>query len=398
MKSLAIALLAAFAAPAFAAGALAPDPIVIDLREHLAAADEARLQGDAWKRWADDYSRDMRTSMNSLFANRVVSHQLVKGAPYSARIVTELNQPLTDGNVISHRHEGMVYRDAEGRTREETLADGKRTSVVINDPVDNKHWVLMPDFKRAIESPGRKVKEARVKNKQVVKVDGRQIRIEDGSVFVDGKEVTDTVVVKSKSGKEIRVENGKVTIDGKEVAEAGADGHRHVIVRTIDLPEGRREEVRVQVVRPGEAFELPPVAPPAPPTPPAPPDPPALAPPPPVPPVPPIPGVQTMRFESPARLGKGVTTSLGTKDIEGVKAEGKQTTWTIPAGEIGNRSPIGITSESWYSPELKVTVYARYNDPRTGESIYRLAGLKRGEPAPDLFKVPADYEVRARGK
>jgi hypothetical protein len=96
------------------------------------------------------------------------------------------------------------------------------------------------------------------------------------------------------------------------------------------------------------------------------------------------------------KLGKGVTTSLGAKDMEGVKAEGKRTVWTIAAGEIGNRNPIQVTSESWYSPDLQVTVYSRYNDPRTGESIYRLAGIKRGDPAADLFRVPADYRVRDR--
>ena len=41
-----------------------------------------------------------------------------------------------------------------------------------------------------------------------------------------------------------------------------------------------------------------------------------------------------------------------------------------------------------------MTVYSRYNDPRTGESIYRLAGIRRAEPAADLFKVPADYSVK----
>jgi hypothetical protein len=149
-------------------------------------------------------------------------------------------------------------------------------------------------------------------------------------------------------------------------------------------------------------MDLPPgFAPPVPPTPPTPPTPPnmAFAPPhPPIPPVPPIPGVQTMRFENIGNLGKGVTAELGSKDFDGVKAEGKRTTWTIPAGEIGNRNPINVTSESWYSPELQVTVYSRYNDPRTGESIYRLAKIKRGEPSADLFRVPADYEIRGRGR
>jgi hypothetical protein len=109
-----------------------------------------------------------------------------------------------------------------------------------------------------------------------------------------------------------------------------------------------------------------------------------------------MPGISTLRFESTARLGKGVTTNLGAKEFDGVRAEGKSTTWTIPAGEIGNRNPINILSETWYAPELQVTVYSRYADPRTGESIYRLAGIRRGEPAADLFTTPEGYEVKDR--
>jgi hypothetical protein len=53
-----------------------------------------------------------------------------------------------------------------------------------------------------------------------------------------------------------------------------------------------------------------------------------------------------------------------------------------------------ITSERWFSPELHVVVYAKTSDPRSGDTIYRLANLKRGEPPADLFKVPADYKIR----
>jgi hypothetical protein len=399
MKRLTLATLVAAACAHGPASAQEYAPFALEVHELMAPADDARMQADAWKRWAEDFSREMRTSMGALYSNRVMSHRLVKGAPYSARIVTELNRPLADGNVISHKHEAAVYRDGEGRTRQETIVEGgKRTSIVIDDPVDQKHYLLVPERKRAIETTVR-MRGAKIKDKALVKVDGKTIRIENGKVFVDGKEATDTVVMKSRSGKEVRVENGKVTIDGKDVEDIAGNAMRHVEVRTVEAPEGTREEVRVQVVRPGDSFELPPgVAPPAPPVPPAPPRSGVAPPPPPVPPVPPIPGVQTMRFEGVGKLGKGTTASLGTKEIEGVKAEGKQTTWTIPAGEVGNRNPINITSESWYSPDLQVTVYSRYNDPRTGESIYRLAGIKRGEPGTDLFKVPPDYEVRGRNR
>jgi hypothetical protein len=85
---------------------------------------------------------------------------------------------------------------------------------------------------------------------------------------------------------------------------------------------------------------------------------------------------------------------LGTKEFDGITADGTQTTHTIPAGEIGNEKPIVITSERWFSPEYNIVVYAKQSDPRTGDTIYRLANFKRGEPPADLFKVPSDYKAK----
>ena len=88
-------------------------------------------------------------------------------------------------------------------------------------------------------------------------------------------------------------------------------------------------------------------------------------------------------------------TSLGSRDFDGVRADGTRTTWTIPAGQIGNEKPIEIYSERWYSPDLILVVHARHVDPRSGERVYRLEGIKRDEPPADFFKVPADFEMRA---
>jgi hypothetical protein len=46
------------------------------------------------------------------------------------------------------------------------------------------------------------------------------------------------------------------------------------------------------------------------------------------------------------------------------------------------------------APDLDVVVYAKTSDPRAGETTYRLANVRRGEPPADLFKVPADYRTR----
>jgi hypothetical protein len=85
---------------------------------------------------------------------------------------------------------------------------------------------------------------------------------------------------------------------------------------------------------------------------------------------------------------------LGTREIEGIKAQGKSRSYEIPAGEVGNRNPIVVTSETWYAPELQVTVLTRRTDPRTGERSWRMANVKREEPAAALFSVPPDYAVK----
>jgi hypothetical protein len=85
--------------------------------------------------------------------------------------------------------------------------------------------------------------------------------------------------------------------------------------------------------------------------------------------------------------------SLGTRQIEGVSAEGTRITSTIPAGQIGNLNPINMVTERWFSKELQMAVLITRRDPRSGETVYRLTNIVRVEPPPDLFTVPSDYRV-----
>lgn len=89
----------------------------------------------------------------------------------------------------------------------------------------------------------------------------------------------------------------------------------------------------------------------------------------------------------------GTVESLGTRQIEGVAAEGTRTTVTIPAGQIGNLNPINMVTERWFSKELQMAVLITRRDPRSGETVYRLTNIIRSEPPPDLFTVPSDYRV-----
>ena len=85
--------------------------------------------------------------------------------------------------------------------------------------------------------------------------------------------------------------------------------------------------------------------------------------------------------------------NLGDQTIEGIHATGTRITTIIPAGKMGNEKPITVTSERWYSPELKVTVMTRHNDPWAGELKTELKSVNASEPDASLFTVPADYKV-----
>lgn len=85
--------------------------------------------------------------------------------------------------------------------------------------------------------------------------------------------------------------------------------------------------------------------------------------------------------------------SLGTQLINGVQAEGHRTIQTIPAEAQGNDRPITVTVETWYSPELKLTVLSKRLDPRSGDATTQILNLSRAEPDPFLFTVPAGYSI-----
>lgn len=81
----------------------------------------------------------------------------------------------------------------------------------------------------------------------------------------------------------------------------------------------------------------------------------------------------------------GAAESLGTWVIQGFRAEGLRVTTAIPAG--------AIVTETWIAPDLQIVVRQKLIDPRFGESIEELTGIRAGEQDPSLFRVPSDYSV-----
>ena len=84
---------------------------------------------------------------------------------------------------------------------------------------------------------------------------------------------------------------------------------------------------------------------------------------------------------------------LGTQTIDGVLCDGVRATITYPTDFQGNDRPIVVTRETWQSPDLKVVILTKTNDPRSGESTFEIRNLSRSEPDASLFQPPPDYSV-----
>jgi hypothetical protein len=255
----------------------------------------------------------------------------VKNAPYSAEAISENLQQLQDGNQIVRKNSTLHYRDSAGRTRMEVKdSSGAVKTITIHDGENT--FILHPEKKTAMK-----------------------VGVPRELARLASEKARERIAELRKEGK-LPAEGKEREFVFKRVERINADEHKKVA-----------EDVRVKVLsnvetRLGELnTRLAPIV------------------------------VGAM---GDAKFSRSSTTKdLGSKDFDGVKAEGKQRSYEIPAGEIGNQKPIVVSSETWYSSELQMTVYSKHSDPRSGERTYRLANLKRDEPAAALFTVPSDYTV-----
>lgn len=279
----------------------------------------------------------------------------VKNAPYSAEVISEKNQALPDGNLISRRASTLTYRDSAGRTRQETRdTNGDVLSIHIDDAVEGTRFVISPSTKTAT-----KIGLHKDLRKHIDEISGKaraMVKEAKNLVTIQSEKNGGTVVVKRSE---------ESTTDGKKEIREEVKVR---VIRANDTPRGQTEAHAFSFSSGqnlghaiGESMRFGPIG---------------------------------MSFQDSKWSSKSTSAELGTRDFDGVGAEGKQRSYTIPAGEIGNKNPITVTSETWYSPELQVTVYSKQSDPRSGDSIYRLANVKRTEQPLSLFRVPADYATR----
>lgn len=87
--------------------------------------------------------------------------KIVKGAPFSATATSETTQVLQDGSVIHRTFQVSMYRDSQGRSRQEatfngfgplTPGGGPKKMVMIADPVAGVHTLLDNEHKIAHQS------------------------------------------------------------------------------------------------------------------------------------------------------------------------------------------------------------------------------------------------------
>lgn len=84
----------------------------------------------------------------------LIGMKTVKGAPYSAETKSETVQTLANGNRIIRRNSARIFRDGEGRTRQEycfnqTGEPGTADLISISDPVAGVSYTLHPAAKTA---------------------------------------------------------------------------------------------------------------------------------------------------------------------------------------------------------------------------------------------------------
>jgi hypothetical protein len=297
------------------------------------------------------------------------ANTVVKNAPYTAEIINEQVQTLQDGNQIVKRTSQLVFRDSAGRTRSETRNDaGQTRAITIFDPLDKKRISLFPTSKTGVEMKFDAALEGDLEKRIAELRERARTSAKDGtSMVIDRGTPGQEIIIQRSTGQNA---SGKQEISEEvkvSVVRSSSNGGTSTSTSTNTLgvplmPPGANGLPTLNISAGQHLNALDPL----------------------------FASMNDRKWSS-----AETTRDLGVRDMEGVRAEGKLRSYTIPANEIGNRNPITVTTETWYSPDLQITLYSKRSDPRTGDVIYRVANVKRTEPSISLFTVPDGYKMSA---
>jgi hypothetical protein len=274
-----------------------------------------------------------------------MSAPVEKGNPYSAREQRDFKQSLPDGNQISRSATRLLARDGEGRTRQELRQADGTARVFINDPVARVTYIVDPQKKT--------VCKAGFESRAIFDCFERMRGDWKPMGFGFNATSRDGIAIMQYSGG-----GGASPGAAFSFAMPSMDGARIHISRSGDEASSGGP-MTIQIPRPEGRLS----------------------------------GQGAMVS------GSKQNTERSTQAYEGLNVEVTKSSETIPAGAVGNSKAIESVRERFYSPELKMTVFSRSADPRSGEQIYKLTDIKRSEPDAALFKAPAGFaEIEGKAK
>src|SRR5271170_7192669 len=84
---------------------------------------------------------------------------------------------------------------------------------------------------------------------------------------------------------------------------------------------------------------------------------------------------------------------LGKNNLFGFDTVGYRETTTLNPGTYGNDLPMSTIREFWYSPQLGIDLISKVDSPQAGKQTFTVTVISAAEPDPQLFILPAGFEV-----
>jgi hypothetical protein len=265
----------------------------------------------------------------------------VTGAPYAADEITEFSQTLGDGTHIQRESKVAVYRDGQGRVRHETPDE-----IIIADPTAHVSYSLNPKTMKARKMAVLIKLPTATANATVAASQVAALAAQRAMVAAERS----MMIARAKAG-----EGTGASAQGLADAESGlSTAVKMAMEAKIKADQEAAQKAQVLV---GSTY--------------------------------------TIGGGGPVMFTRSTAGEpIGQQLVEGVLCDGTRSVETIAAGSIGNDRPIQTVYERWYSSDLKTTVRTVRSDPRTGEETFRLTNIRRDEPSPELFQVPAGYKIQ----